>query len=281
MKIFILTLIFFFNQMALASYLPIETKTPQEFHYIINALQSDQLYSHHKEKINTLIIQIDRTFSSLNNNDINLIIKSEIFRTLLKFPPSNKRSFRSLNPNMANDLYNLSKKITSPFLSWLALSIHTDLKLLFRSPRFPSFKKSIEIPNQKWDKKMALMKKKFSLLLPWHDYLVNTPEKQLIKNIYPLLLKCLQEIHFKSSLYSSLVPTQPPSQGKMQYFKKILPTKEKNPIDSLLNPIIKHSKDVSLPEPVDDWIPEKDSYTQKLPLPTNDWLPEPVDDWSF
>ena len=128
---------------------------------------------------------------------------------------------------------------------------------------------------------MILMKKRFSLLLPWHDYLTTTKKDQLTENLYSLLLKCLQQIHFKSTRYSTWIPLHPPAQDKLQYFQKIPSTKKNNPINSLLDPIIEHNKKADLPEPIDDWIPEENDYGYKLPRPTDDWLPEPVDDWNL
>ena len=274
-------MLFFFAQTSMAAYIPIKEKTPSEFHHVIETLQTTNLYSAHKEEINSLIPQIDRALSSLANDDINTIIKSEIFKTLLTSPLSSKRSLLSLSHKTTDDLYRLSQKIDSPFLSWFALSIHTDLKSLVLSPLFPHFKKKIKSGQGKWNSQMAIMKKKFSLLLPWHDFLTTTPKEQLIEKMYPLLLKCLRQIHFKSIRYASLVPLHSPSQDELQYFKEKLSDKKNNPLDSLLNPIIENNKKIDLPEPVDDWIPKKDDYTKKLPSPTNDWLPEPVDDWKL
>ena len=277
MKIFLLPL--FFVQTTFSAYIPIKEKVPLKLHHIMTILQTNELYSVHKQEINSLIPQIDQAFSSLDDSDIRMIIKSEIFKTLLQFPPSSQRSFRSLSTTKLNDLYSLSKKLRSPFFAWLASSVHADLKSLLHSPLFPSFKKKINSPHNRWSPTMALMKKKFSLLLPWHHYLTTTPENQLEEKVYPLILKCLRQIHFKSSLHASWVPLRPPSHNQLQYFEKISPQREKNPIDSLLNPIIEQSKKVDLPEPVDDWTPKKDDYSQKLPQPTDDWLPEPVNDW--
>ena len=208
MKIFILTI--FLTKTTFAAYIPKKDKTPPVLGYIITALQTSQLYPVHKNEINSLILQMDHAFSSLDDNDVNLIIESEIFKVLLSFPPSSKHSLHTLSPDMSNDLYTFSKKIRSPFFSWLALAVYMDLKSLFNSPHFPSFKKNIKSSHGKWNNQMTLMKKKISLLLPWYDYLINTQEKQLTENIYSLLLKCLRQIHFKSARYSSLTPLRPP-----------------------------------------------------------------------
>ena len=265
-----------------AAYIPIKGKIPSELHHIITTLQTSSLYSAHKEEINSIIPRMDQALSSLDSDDIHLIIKSEIFKTLLQFPPSAKRSFESLSPKMIEDIHAVSKKVKSPFLSWLSLAVRADLKQLLHSPLFPSFKKAIKSPHAKWSRPMILMKKKFSLLLPWHDYLTTTSEGQLSEKLYPLLLKCLRQIHFKSARYASLIPSHSPAQDKLQYFEKILPATQKNPLDSLINPVIERNKKADLPLPVDGWVPKKkDDYTQKLPEPTDDWLPEPVDDWKL
>ena len=85
MKILMLTL--FLAKTTLAAYIPIKGKSPPELHHIITALQTSELYSVHKKEIDSLILQTDRAFSSLGDNDINLIIKLEIFKTLLELPP--------------------------------------------------------------------------------------------------------------------------------------------------------------------------------------------------
>ena len=279
MKLLILSLLSL--KTAFAAYIPIQGKVPPEFHHIIATLKTTELYLVHQKEINSLIPLMDRAFSSLDDTDVHLIIKSEIFKTLLQSPPSSKRSFRSLAPDMLKGLHLLSKKTDSPFFAWLALSIHADLKSLIHSPLFPAFKKQIQSPTDRWNPSMILMKKKFALLLPWHDYLTTTPQKQLAEKIYPLLLKCLRQIHFKSTRYASLVPMRPPIQDQLQYFEKTSPIKKKKSLDSLLDPIIDDNKKVVLPEPVDDWTPKKDDYSQNLPRPTDDWLPEPVDDWNL
>ena len=277
-----LIFLLFFVQTTFAAYIPIKEKTPLEFQHIIAILQSTALYSAHKQEIDSLIPEIDRALSRLNNDDVDLIIKSEIYKTLLIDPPSSRRPFHSLSPKMVTDLLQLSKKIHSPFFSWLAFSIHLDMKSLIYSPLFPSFKDNIKSSQGQWSGQMALMKKKFALLLPWYDYLTTTKEERLTEKIYPLLLKCLRQIRFKSTRYASLLPRHPPGSGnELKYFEKVLPNKPKNSIDSLLKPIVEANKKTDLPVPVDDWVPKKDDYTQKLPLPTNDWLPEPVDDWKL
>ena len=278
MKLFIL--MFFLYKTAHTAYAPVEGKVPLELQHIITTLQTNELHSIHHQEINRLIPQIDSAFSSLDGEDVGLIVKSEIYRTLLKHPPSSKRALNSLSPDMGRELLALSKRLSSPFISWLALAVHADLNKLLLSPRLPSFKKKIQSSSStQWSRTEALMKKKLSLLLPWHHYLTATPENRLEEKIYPLLLRCLREIHFKSTRYASLASVRPPSRGG--YFKKVIPEQKKDSLDSLLDPILKQKQAVELPKPVDDWVPKEDDYTQKLPIPTNDWLPEPVDDWKL
>ena len=81
-----LAFILLLSKTAYAAYAPREDKIPLELHHLITALQTSELYSVHQQEINLLIPQIDRAFSSLDDEDVGLIAKSEIYRTLLKHP---------------------------------------------------------------------------------------------------------------------------------------------------------------------------------------------------
>ena len=192
---------------------------------------------------------------------------------------------------MLKQLAIVSKKVTSPFLSWFILAINADLKDLIRSHHFPDFQKKVKSSQGPWSGPMRVMRKKASLLLPWYNVFVTTDVNQLEEKMFPILLKCLRQIQFKSTQYASLIPSQIlPSTAKLHYFKKapIKEKDEKDAIEALLAPIVQQHKKEGLPLPVPDWMPRRDfaeeSTPLKLPLARNDYtppdeLPRPTDDW--
>ena len=286
-----------------AAYVPIEGKAPQEISRILVALQNHPSYNISKKEIDSLIVALDQSFSFLKKDEVNLIAKSEILQTLITSPPTKTYSLDSLSSKskVLGNLSVLGKNAPSSFWTWFILSLRNDLEHIMGLPDFALLQQA-EGKKNGIPRKLKVIKKKLDLILPWYHYLMNHHPSHWEEKVFPLLLRCLKQVHYKISLYASLVPLQ---QGT-PYFKEVKEELAKKPeessLDNILTEVIEKHKKIKLPIPVDDW-PIRDSDfadwetplstvklsteikdPSELPAPVDDWitkedLPRPTDDW--
>jgi len=242
-----------------------KAKLPLEFELILEAYQSNDLSKEESIELADLIKSFDFHFSKYNNSELSLLIKSSIYKSLLRVP-YNKNTF--LDASNFKTLQENYKKLNTDFSKWITSSLFKDVDLLFSSSAYKDYliQKSegeLKSPSAK------LVSKKIQILNRLFSYFP-VESNQLELKLKDTLIEIFKNIHFILVLQSekSEKVELVDSLSKLQYFEYM-------PAMPVSTEKTKKSRSV-------EEILESDQATKQeqgpigppLPMPTNDadWL---------
>lgn len=270
---------------------------PIELNLLLKSYQGRELSKEENDNLSKKLKNIDRLFQSVTKEEIFFTVKSEIYKTVLKFGSANKQYF---DLEDAKNLQKMIKKSKDPFIHWLLTALDVDADNLINGAYYKDYLlqrssgRYLTNETKKIAKKMQLVSRIF--------FQFNNEDPDSTKtDLYPIYEQCLNNI--EESLFILA------SESK---FEKIKVVKEEDAmlffkLEDVKAPVIdKGQKDKSVedildgdlenlnnsldsaapkktivPKPVskdsgEDWDLEESSPidVKKLPKPTNDadWL---------
>jgi len=257
---------------------------PAELSLIYQSYQGPNANSSLLQKILQYSFQIETYAPLINKEDLYFIIKSEIYKTILRNGDSVKMI---ITPDDLKLIYDNIKKCDDPFLKWIQLSLASDARSVFNGKNYREY--VLQNANGRLDtviakktyKKLQILSRLFSQF--------NVDSSQGIKQdlqtlIEKIINNVIQSLYIMSSeTRFDKIPTISDDPSKLKYFKLELPTT--NPIAKSSKQSEKSVEDIldgepapqKMPIPVEeDWSEDKNSPLdlKKLPKPSNDadWL---------
>lgn len=271
---------------------------PLELNLILENLQiknneaqsSEQLSDFSSDLVET-ILRIDSYARSLSKEDIFLIGKIEIYKTLLKTKTLHPKA--TVDGRSTKTLQAAIKKANDPFISWFLQALLHDCESLLDSAAFKDYllQKNAgpleQLESKRIDKKVKLLYRWISKINPESvDF-----QDLLTAELRPVLIEALKNIEesFFLMASSTIFKSMPPiitSTSELKFFslkkitKKIIaPVKKDKSVDDILAPITDENKaqQPPLPEPAtEDWLSNENTPTnlKNLPKPSDDadWL---------
>lgn len=262
---------------------------PLELNLLIDGLQNIKSAENNRENILTTIMNIDSYARVLSKEDIFLVGKIEVYKTLLK---SNDFSARAtIDGDSLKTLKTAINRSSDPFISWFLKALLHDCESILSSATFKEYllqKNSGRLDKleyKKIDKKVQLLYRWISKINPDSSDFQDSLRAELA---LPMMesLKNIEESFFLMAQSSSEPnPTLIKSPKDLKFFAlkemkkpKKAPKKEKT-IDEILAPVTDETKqeELVLPEPSkENWLNEEDApiNLKNLPKPSNDadWL---------
>lgn len=260
---------------------------PLELNLLVQSLQDSQ--ASQEEFLNT-IFKIDSYAKHLTKEDIFLVGKIEIYKSLLK--SNAPRSAFTLDGDTIKLLKEALKKSRDPFVKWFLQALLHDSDSILSSSLFKDYTfqknngKLEKIEYRKIDKKIQLLGRWISMIRPDSPDFENTLKAELV----PVMLEALKNIeqsYFllalnsdsgKMAIANSIKDLKFFSQQSTKQAKKAAPQKEKS-VEDILAPITEESAptETALPEPSkEDWLNDDNAPAnlKNLPKPSDDadWL---------
>ncbi len=258
---------------------------PLELNLLIDSLQKTN-----NESLLPIVLNIDSYARLLSKEDIFLVGKIEIYKTLLKtndyFPKA------TVDGDSIKTLRDGIKKATDPFISWFLSALLRDCESLINTPSFKDY--LLQKNNGRLEKlEFKKIDKKVQLLYRWISKVnPDSPDFQetLRAELVPVMLESLKNIeesYFLMAINNTgATPPAIKSVAELKFFslKEVKPVaqkpaKKEKTVDDILAPITDEGKneETALPEPSrEDWLNDDNAPTnlKNLPKPSNDadWL---------
>lgn len=262
---------------------------PLELNLLIESLQNTKTAESNREKILTLVMNIDSYARALSNEDIFLVGKIEIYKTLLK--SSSNMSKASIDVDSVNVLKGAIKKSSDPFISWFLKGLLHDCESLMSGPTFKEYllqKNSGHLDKleyRKIDKKVQLLYRWISKINPDSSDFSGNLREELAPSMLESLKNIEESFYLMALSSGNPTPALIKSPGELKFFAlkeirkaKKVPKKEKT-IDEILAPITDETKqdELVLPKPSEEnWLNEDNApiNLKNLPKPSDDadWL---------
>lgn len=267
---------------------------PLELNLLVESIDnaiSEGTASISQESFIDKIMHIDGYARALNKEDIFLIGKIEIYKTLLKVNRSNpKAKIDGYSVNVLKEAIRIS---TDPFIKWFLQALLRDCDSLLGSTLFKEY--ILQKNNGKLERlELKKIDKKVQLIYRWVSKI--NPDVEDFQNlfrseVFPFMIDSLENIKQSFLLMASNssfepLPKLPASIAELKFFS-IKPLKKKaakvekkeKSVEDILAPINgeDHTKQPALPEPSkEDWLKDDNSPTslKNLPKPKDDadWL---------
>lgn len=267
---------------------------PLEIHLIFKSIQLQNLSNPQYLRLQKRAYILDALASSLLKEELYFIIKSEVYKAIIKYPPPTKSTFE------ADDLKNLKKFAENnkdPFFHWMFTALYVDAENLFSSQNYKTYliqKKAGKIISPEASrvaKKLQLIARFYSKININDPLQSNTEFKELLDQI----LDNLEEALFLVASESKFDKPKPVLKIGDPYnffaFKKIdqeqkVNNKKSKTVEDIIDQTPSDIEDQTissesplgnLPKPSnEDWLKDDNSPIdiKKLPKPTNDadWL---------
>lgn len=261
---------------------------PLELNLLIESLQRESSLS---DKTIDSLLHIDSYAGALNKEDIFLLGKIEIYKTLLKSNISFQKA--TLDGNTVKTLRAAIKGSTDPFLIWFLKALLHDSESIMATPVFKEYLlqknngRLEQLSLRKIDKKVQLIYRWVSKINP-----DSADFEQILKTeLMPVMLETVENIEQSFFLMTAgtsfgALPKIHLSTSEFKFFVlKNMPTavakpeKKEKTVDDILAPITDSDKAPaqSLPEPSkEDWLEDENAPTnlKNLPKPSDDadWL---------
>lgn len=267
---------------------------PLEFNLLIESIDnaiSEKAAPISKESFMDSIMRVDSYARVLSKEDIFIIGKIEIYKTLLKVNRSNPKA--TVDGNSINVLKAAIKKSTDPFIKWFLQALLQDCDGLIGTTLFKEYilqknnGKLERLELKKIDKKVQLIYRWVSQISPDAEDFQNLIRSELL----PLMIDSLENI--KQSFYLMAananfepVPNLLTSTAELKFFSRkplkkqaVKAEKREKSVEDILSPITDEGKSMqpALPEPSkEDWLRDDNSPSslKNLPKPKDnaDWL---------
>ena len=262
---------------------------PLELNLLIESLEKVM----GQEKILPTIMNIDSYAQNLSKEDIFLVGKVEIYKTLLK---SNEKFPKAvINGNSTERLKDTIKKENDPFTKWFLVALLQDCESLMSTANYKDYMlqkaqgllERIEL--KKIDKKVHLLYRWISKLSPDSSDIQEAFKSELASAMQDSLFNIEESFYLMAtSSISGNTPKLINSPSELKFFTiKEIKTEKKTPktgkgnktltdiFDSITDEA--NPKAANLPEPSgEDWLNDENAPTnlKNLPKPSNDadWL---------
>lgn len=259
---------------------------PLEINLLIDSLQATSPENYNK--ILPIVMNIDLYARSLSKEDIFLIGKIEVYKTLLKNYATPIKT--PIDGTTVSLLRSSISKTDDMFVKWFLQALLKDSLDLTSSPVYKEFllQKNASIKNEKIEYRK--LEKKAELIQFWASKITKESLDSLTNELNPKMLNALKNI--QNSFYlmakeASMNPLLPAltNAADLKFFavKEGTPTKPKAPVatgqksvEDILAPITDISP-ADLPTPTEEnWLEDENTppSLQNLPKPSNDaeWL---------
>lgn len=290
MKYLIIITIFFFS----LTYAQDLTLTPDqdlpiELKYLLETYNELSYSDWEKEKLTNHFDKISENILSIDKAQKYLLLKSEIYKAILQFPPVPKKSLKNL-PSYAE----VSTQYKSKFFTWIAMAINEDFQALKEDTNYKTLQgKNLRLESLSQNQKVFI--KKLERIQPWMDLFANYNEEEARDKLKAFVFATLEKLEFYSKtfiVYSKPLEALKEKQliyklekdlapkPKEETLSEILSIKEKPPTN------LQATQNVStLGEENLNWVP-KDEPQDLFPKPDPNYqppaeLPQPVNDWIF
>ena len=259
---------------------------PLEINLLLTSLQLQD--KDNFEKILPLVMNIDQYARSMSKEDIFLIGKVEVYKTLLKnYATANKTPVDGITVSKLRNAINKSK---DSFVKWFLQALLKDSLDLINHTVYKEFllQKDSNVKVEKIEYRK--LQKKAELIQFWISKINPENQNAIINELAPKMLVALKNIQnsfYLMSKEASMSPmTQPlKNQDELKFFrtKVIAPLKkgpplsnEQKSVEDILAPITDITPQ-DLPKPTqENWAEEENAppTLQNLPKPNNnaDWL---------
>lgn len=286
-----------------------KNKIPSEFNYLLESLQKTEFTPAEKRSLSSTLKELDAEFTLMTKEEIFLIIKGEIYKTVLTYHKGSHET-----PLEEGQLEQLKKALLekgpklNAFALWLMIALKSDVEVLLNHPKISPLKVGAK------DKEQLRLKKKMSLITPWVQKFLSMEVDEFHNELRPIIWDIFNRIENSARLFVLVgrFEKSKDNEGKLSFFSlkdastsETFPEldnwlrrqnsekvdKEENksdewqPKDALKNPNYVPPK--VLPKPVDDWVDNTEwnslekSLLKESQTGTNTpkVLPKPVDDW--
>ena len=259
---------------------------PLEINLLLDSLQSNSPDSY--EKIIPLVMNIDLYARSMSKEDIFLIGKIEVYKTLLKnYATANKTP---VDGTTVAKLRNAINKSKNNFSKWFLQALLKDSLDLISSPNYKEFllQKNSNIKVEKVEYRR--LEKKAELIQFWVAKINPENQDALMSELMPKMFEALKNIQNSFYLMAKEASMTPMAQAlksedELKFFsvQKAAPVKIAAPtatgvksVEDILAPITEVAP-LDLPKPTqENWLEEENAppALQNLPKPNNDadWL---------
>jgi hypothetical protein len=274
--------------------------TPLELGYALESIQKKPLSEEEKKKFENSLLRLEQALMKLNREEVLFLIKSEIYKTILRERPDIQIPPQAYSPSYLGEIRAQLPKVNGllPFTNWLVTALVRDLDLLYQDPGLREYSKERLSPSPSPGPAAARAGKKLSMILPYLETLRLKGAQGLEHELTPVLLNLFDRLANNSELLASLAKRPPNSLATTErYFEAIdtAPTpktvSKDLEVDEILRKTIDKHKSIGLPLPTGEWRPKDDknsntAQVQVIATPDPGYrapekLPEPVDDWIF
>jgi hypothetical protein len=259
---------------------------PLEINLMIESLQKSSPENY--KKILPFVLNIDLYARSMSKEDIFLIGKVEVYKTLLKNYATPIKS--PVDGTTVATLRSSMSKTNDTFVKWFLQALLKDSLDLTSSPVYKEFllQKNANVKNEKIEYRK--LEKKAELIQFWVSKITPESLDSFTSALNPKMqdaLKNIQNSFYLMAKEASMTPlaSTPPAETDLKFFavKDVAPVKVNPPVatgqksvEDILAPITDISP-ADLPRPTDEnWLEDENtpSSMQNLPKPSNDaeWL---------
>lgn len=259
---------------------------PLEINLLIDSVQSKDINNF--EKILPFVMNIDLYARSMSKEDIFLIGKIEIYKTLLKnYATPNKNP---VDGTTVSKLRSAIKKSKDKFVKWFFQALLKDSLDLISSPIYKEFllQKNSELKVEKTEYRKV--EKKAELIQFWAAKISDETQDAVLKELSTKMIEALRNIQnsfFLMAHESSMTPLGQAlkSENNLRFFsvQNNVPVKNETPVaneqksvEDIVAPVTNQPA-LDLPKPtLENWLEEENTPAtlQNLPKPNNDadWL---------
>lgn len=237
-----------------------------------------------------IVMNIDTYARALTKEDLFLIAKIEIYKTILR--NSEKTNKIKVDGDSLKTLREAIDKSNEPFITWFLQALLRDCESIMANPKYKEYllqKNNGRIEGAEFKK----IEKKIQLLFHWISKINSESidfQERLMNDLKPVLIQSLlniEESFFLMALNSSetAIPPQINSPENLKFFslKKVIAPVIKAPTEKKVEDIIDSitdgpkAKTPSLPKPSsENWLNEDNAplNLKNMPKPTDDadWL---------
>ena len=262
-------------------------ETPLELNLLIDSLGNSIAL----DKIQPIVMNIDSYARLLSKEDIFLIGKVEIYKTLLK--NNENYSKATIDGNSTKTLKDAIKKTKDPFIKWFLQALLRDCESLLGTSNYKEY--LLQKNNGRLERiELKKIDKKVQLLFHWVSKISpDSPDfQELFKaELLPYMMDSLINIEESFFLMATTTIFEPlpiiiKSASELKFFslKEIKIPKKKaalheKTVDDILAPITEETKPIDAPLPApskEDWLNEDNApmNLKNLPKPSDDadWL---------
>lgn len=282
-----------------------KSKLPSEFTYLLEALQKTEFTANEKRSLSSTIKELDAEFSLMTKEEIFLIVKGEIYKSLLTYYRGSSDQSLEVDQRelLQKALQEKGPKLNA-FALWLMIAIKTDVDSLLGHPDFAKIKLGAK------NKDLLRLKKKMTVITPWVQNFLSMEIDEFHNELRPVLWDIFGRIENSARLFVLMgrIDKKKTADSKLAFFSlkevtgsDIFPeldnwlkrqTAKKESAKENAGPEWKPKEEnyvapKVLPKPIDDWLDQSDwnsleNSLLKAPETSTNTpkaLPKPVDDW--